>query len=248
MVNVMHIMNALPISDQTDMKTRIFEIPGLRNRRFVFKDRRHGGRILAAMMEERYKDAKDAIILGIPSGGVPVAIELMHTLRLPMDLLIIRKIPVPGNPEAGIGALTLTGRMLLNQELIERLGITPAQIEGQLNRVKRELEERNRIFRQGRPEPDLTGKRVIIADDGLASGFTTLAAVETARGLGAEKIAVAAPTGSGTAIQRLSGHVDEIFCPNIRTGHYYAVAEAYENWYDLDREEVVELLRQAGLL
>jgi len=229
-------------------RARVYEIPQLRNRRFVFKDREHAGTILASMMAPVYKGADDCIFLGIPSGGVPVALALKQSLGLPMDLLIIRKIPVPGNPKAGIGALTLSGQMFLNQQLVQRLGITPAQIEAQMARVRQELDRRNRLFRHGRPEPDLKGKTVIIADDGLASGFTTLAAVKTVQERGAAKVVVAAPTGSGTAIERLSPHVDEIYCPNIRTGHYFAVAEAYENWYDLEPEEVIDLLERAGLL
>ncbi len=230
------------------MAAKIYQIADLRNRRFVFADRDQAGSILAGMLRPFYENSHDTIVLGIPSGGVPIAIEIASRLNLPLDLLIIRKIPVPGNPEAGIGALTLSGHMFLNEELIYHLGITPQQIEGQIQRVKQELNRRNELFRKGRPEPDLKGKIVIIADDGLASGFTTLAAVRTCRDKGATKIVVAAPTGSGTAIARLSNEVDEIFCPNIRTGHYFAVAEAYRNWYDLDREEVLKRLKEARLL
>ena len=230
------------------MKTKIYQIPDLKNRRFIFDDRDHAGLILAELLRPYYENRPQTIVLGIPSGGVPIAIQISRNLGLPMDLLIIRKIPVPGNPEAGMGAITLSGEMFLNEDLIYHLGITPEQIEGQIQRVKKELMERNRLFRKDRPEPDLEGKTVIIADDGLASGFTTLAAVETCKKAGATRIVVAAPTGSDTAISRLSGEVDEIFCPNIRSGQYFAVAEAYRNWYDLDRNEVVKRLEKAGIL
>ncbi len=230
------------------MKTKIYQIPDLKNRRFIFDDRDHAGLILAELLRPYYENRPQTIVLGIPSGGVPIAIQISRNLVLPMDLLIIRKIPVPGNPEAGMGAITLSGEMFLNEDLIYHLGITPEQIEGQIQRVKKELVERNGLFRKNRPEPDLEGKTVIIADDGLASGFTTLAAVETCKKAGATRMVVAAPTGSDTAISRLSGKVDEIFCPNIRSGQYFAVAEAYRNWYDLDRNEVVKRLEKAGIL
>ena len=230
------------------MTAKIYQTADLKNRRFVFRDRDHAGLILADMLRPFYEKRPGTLVLGIPSGGVPIAVQISSELALPMDLLIIRKIPVPGNPEAGMGALTLSGEMLLNEDLIYHLGITPEQIEGQIQRVKQELRLRNDLFRKGRPEPDLKQKTVIIADDGLASGFTTLAAVKTCRSSGAKKIVVAAPTGSDTAIARLAAEVDEIFCPNIRSGQYFAVAEAYRNWYDLDRSEVTKRLKKAGLL
>ncbi len=230
------------------MPAKTYQIRDLKNRRFVFEDRDHAGRILAEMLRPFYENRPETLVLGIPSGGVPVAIQISSLLDLPLDLLIIRKIPIPGNPEAGMGAITLSGEMFLNEELIHHLGITPGQIEAQIQRVRQELLERNLLFRQGRPEPDLKGKNVIIADDGLASGFTTLAAVKTCRNAGADRIVVAAPTGSDTAIARLSREVDEIFCANIRSGHYFAVAEAYRNWYDLSREEVIQRLEKAGFI
>ena len=227
---------------------KVFTLEKFRNKRFVFKDRDHAGLVVASMLKPHYFNKSDSIVLGIPSGGVPIAISIATTLQLPMDLLIIRKIPVPGNPEAGMGAITLGGQMFLNEALVERLGITPGEIHAQIERVKGELAIRDRLFRGGRPMSSLKEKTVIIADDGLASGFTTLAAVESVRDDGASYVVVAAPTGSDTAISRLEKVADEIYCPNIRSGLYFAVAEAYENWYDLEREEVIERLKAIGFL
>ncbi len=227
---------------------KVFEIPTLRNKTHVFKDRDEAGLFLAKMMEPYYRDAPDTLVVGIPSGGVPIAIAISKDLNLPLDLFIVRKIQIPGNPEAGMGSLSLTGGLYLNQELIDRLGITPQQVEGQIERTRKELEKRNRLFRDGRPLPDFSGKTVIIADDGLASGFTTLAAIRGVKRGGAKRVVVSAPTGSDTAIDRLSEEADEIFCPNIRGGFYYAVADAYLNWYDLEPEEVIERLKRAGYL
>ncbi len=229
-------------------RAKIFEIPTLRNKTHIFKDRDDAARVLAQMLEPYYKDAPETIVMGIPSGGVPIAIGIAMHLRLPLDLFIVRKIQIPGNPEAGMGALSFSGGLFLNQPLIDRLGITPEQVEGQIQRVKRELVKRNALFRAGRPLPDLSQKTVIIADDGLASGFTALAAVKGVRSLGAQKVVVAIPTASDTAIERLLADVDEIFCPNIRSGYCFAVADAYQNWYDLEAQEVITMLEKAGYL
>ncbi len=229
-------------------RAKIFEIPTLRNETYVFKDRDEAAYVLAKMLEPRYKGAKDTVVMGIPSGGVPIAVAISKVLGLPLDLFIVRKVQIPGNPEAGMGALSFAGGLFLNQELIDRLGITPQQVEGQIERVRKELQRRNDIFRKGRPLPDLSEKTVIIADDGLASGFTTLAAIRGVRQAGAKRVIVAAPTCSDTALHRLAPEADEIYCPNVRSGFYFAVAEAYQNWYDLDPEEVVRRLEEAGYL
>ncbi len=224
------------------MAVELHELSMLRNKKYVFEDREEAGKVVAGMLSPFYKKSTDTLVLAIPSGGVPVGIQIAQGLSFPLDLLIVRKVPVPGNPEAGIGALTLDGGLYLNEQLIRYLHLTPGDIEAQIIRVQEELRERNRLFRQGRPSPDVAGKTVILADDGLASGYTMLASVDTVRKKGAVKVVVAVPTSSEQAKIRLSDLADEIFCPNLRTGHYYAVAEAYQNWYDLDRHDVVNLL------
>jgi len=226
------------------MKT--YDIPELRNRKFIFHDREHAGKVLAEMLAPTYHRAGDAMIMGIPSGGVPVAIEIAGSLQLPMDLLIVRKIPVPGNTEAGFGAITLSGSVFLNEELVAALHLTQQQIETQAASVKDELIRRNRIFRHDRPFPDVSGRTVIVADDGLASGFTMLAALNDLKQAGAGKLVVAVPTASASSVQRLESAADELFCPNIRSGPYFAVAEAYRNWYDLDKQEVTDMLENAA--
>jgi predicted phosphoribosyltransferase len=230
------------------MVAKIYELSSLRNKSFIFKDRDDAGKILSEMLSPYYKKAKETVVLAIPSGGVPIGLEVSKGLSLPLDLIIVRKIPVPGNPEAGFGALTLDGDVYLNKELIDYLQLSKLEIENQIAGVKTDLQERNFIFRQGKPFPDIINKTVLITDDGLASGYTMLACVETARQKGANKIVVAVPTASQNSISRISPLVEEIFCPNIRGGHYFAVAEAYTNWYDLDRDDVLARLKNAGFL
>lgn len=225
---------------------QIHDIPELRNKKFIFQDREHAGHALAEMLAPVYGQGKHTLVIGIPSGGVPVAIQIARHLELPMDLFIVRKIPVPGNTEAGFGAVTLSGSMFLNQELVAALGLTQEQIQEQAASVRDELVRRNRVFRHDRPLPDVAGKTVIVADDGLASGFTMLAALHDLRGAGAGKLVVAVPTASASSTERLAQAADEIYCPNIRSGPYFAVAEAYQRWYDLDENEVISMLDRAS--
>lgn len=132
--------------------------------------------------------------------------------------------------------------------MVRELGLTPEEIEQAAKPVQEELLARNRIFREDRPWPDLAGKIVILVDDGLASGYTMLAAVRVVRRRKPSKIVVAVPTASASTIKLLVPHVDSIVCPNIRSGQRFAVADAYRDWYDLDRSQVVDLLRSHGLL
>jgi predicted phosphoribosyltransferase len=187
-------------------------------------------------------------VLAIPSGGVPIGLAISSCLGLPFDLIIIRKIPVPGNTEAGFGAVSLEGDMILNESMVRMLGLSAEEIETLAEPVRAELKFRNHIFREDRPWPDLKGRIVILADDGLASGYTMLTAARMVRRRGPERIVVAVPTASLSTINLVARDVEMIFCPNIRTGSYFAVAEAYRNWHDLSRDEVVDMLNRHNFL
>ena len=218
-----------------------------RDQRYLFDDRVAAGETLAAMLQTEYGHTDNGMILAIPSGGVPVAIKMSEILGLPFDLLIVRKLQIPGNPEAGFGAMTLAGTAFLNESLLAQLRLNPAQIDAEKNRVAQELEKRNRMFRSDRPFPDLSAKSIILVDDGLASGFTMLAAVDMTKKAQARETIVAVPTAPQRSIDHILSEVDKIFCPNIRTASYFAVAEAYRNWYDLSEKEVVDLLQRTIL-
>jgi predicted phosphoribosyltransferase len=226
------------------MSTRIFEKKELRGKNYVFKDRVEAGRMLAEMLAPQYVAAQDSIVLAIPSGGVPLGLQVSKRLNFPFDLIIVRKIPIPHNPEAGYGAVTLEGGVFLNEELVTRLGLSPSQIEDHITALKKELEERDALFRGKKPLSDLLGKTAILVDDGLASGYTMMASVHSARNRGAKEIVVAVPTAPPETIEKMEPIVDEIYCPNVRDKIFFAVADAYEHWYDLNREEVLELLAE----
>jgi predicted phosphoribosyltransferase len=228
------------------MKARLHEIGELRNRQYVFKDRSHAGKVLAATLSPEYGKAKDLLVLAIPSGGVPVALELADSFNCPMDLLIVRKLQIPGNPEAGFGAMTMDGAVFLNEPLLAELRLSRDQVEEQKLKVKGELEKRNDLFRKGRPFPHLDHRSVILVDDGLASGYTMTASIHEVKRKKAARTIVAVPTAPLSAIHRIGDLVDDIYCPNVREGPFFAVAGAYENWYDLDHDQVMRLIDRQG--
>ena len=224
------------------MSAIVIEDPRLRNRLGVFKDRNEAGKILARSLED-FKGI-DGVVLAIPSGGVPIGLAISTHLELPFDMLIIRKLPIPGNTEAGFGAISLEGDMILNDPMVNMLGLSDRAIQVQIESVQEELKARNRIFRGSRSKPDLKEKVVILNDDGLASGYTMMAAARMVKRQEPEEIVVAVPTASLHTIDFIAKEADRIISLNVRTGSYFAVAEAYRNWYDLSREEVVDLLKE----
>jgi len=221
----------------------IIDDPSLRDRIHVFKDRFHAGEVLSEMIRRNVR-LEDAILFAIPAGGVPVAYEISKRLKLPMDLAVVRKIQIPWNPEAGFGAISWDGEIVLNEELIRLLGLSREEVQESIQRTKNIVLERFRMFRRGKPIPDLRGKIVIVVDDGIASGYTMLAALRSLKKRSPEKIIIAAPTASTNAIEILEGETDYIICPNIRGGATFAVADAYREWYDLTEEEVIKLLKK----
>jgi putative phosphoribosyl transferase len=222
------------------MTAKIIEEHDLREKVKVFRDRFHAGKLLAEKLQE-YSQLKNAIVLAIPAGGVPVGYVIAKELDIPIDVVIVRKAQIPWNTEAGFGAVTWDGVTVLNELLIDQLGLTEEDIEESIYETKKNIEKRLRKFRGNKPLPELKDKAIILVDDGLASGFTMLAAVRSLRKNLPKKIIVAIPTASLGAIDLLRSEVDEIVCLNIRSGSF-AVADAYENWYDLTDEEVQGIL------
>jgi predicted phosphoribosyltransferase len=212
-----------------------------RNRVHVFKDRRDAGRLLGEMLAE-YQDA-GALVLALPSGGVPVGVEVAKALTAALDLLIVRKIQIPDNPEAGFGAISPDGMPIINEGFLAHLALSDKTVEAQINKAMESVKQRNSLFRKSMPYTSFKGKAVIVVDDGLASGYTMLAAVRFVKRDKPQKVIVAVPTSSGRAIDFIQPEADELFCANIRSGSFFAVAEAYRNWYDLTDEEILEYMR-----
>ncbi len=214
----------------------------LEDKKYVFRDRFEAGRLLGEFMASDYEAQPKSIVLAIPAGGVPVGIELSKRLRLSFDCLIVRKIQIPGNTEAGFGALASGGQVFLNRELINSLGLSQEQINTQTRKVEQELAARERLFRKNKPQLDLSGLRVIVTDDGLASGFTMLAAIDAARRKGAQEVVVAVPTAPLHSIRQVEQKADVVYSLHAQQSGPFAVANAYQHWHDLSREEVVHLL------
>ncbi len=219
---------------------RLREEPSLRNRLRAFKDRVHAGRLLAARLTALR--GEQVYLFAIPAGGVPVAAEIARSLAVPLDLVIVRKIQLPWTTEAGFGALDPAGVAIFNENLLRQLPLTQEEIDAQMDKAAAVSRRREERLRGGRPYPELAGDPVIIVDDGLASGYTMRAAVQFLQGRGAGKILVAVPTASECTVRDLLPAVDELLCLNVREGWSFAVADAYENWYDLDDEEVLEII------
>jgi putative phosphoribosyl transferase len=223
---------------------KLIEEPRLRNKTFVFEDRSHAGTVLA----EKLKDyaGTDAVIFAIPAGGVPVAAVLAKRLQVPLDVLVVRKIHIPWNREAGFGALSWDGTIMFNEPLLALLELTQEEIERCIAAEQEEIERRLKLFRGDKPFPDVAGKSTIVVDDGIASGFTMLVALASLRTKGPEEIVVAVPTASMSAILMIRKATDTIVCLNVRAGRTFAVADAYKKWYDLGNKDVVAILKAAG--
>jgi len=221
----------------------IIERPELRDRLRVFRDRPHAGEVLAEMLDAYCQS--DAIVLAIPAGGVPIAAVIAEKLHIPLDVAVASKITLPWNTEAGYGAVAFDGTMRLNEDLLPRLGLIEEQIQQGIEQTTPKVLRRVRRFRGDQPFPDLAKRQAILVDDGLASGFTMLVAVEALRKAGAREICVAVPTGHGSSLPRMASEVEAVYCANIRTGFSFAVADAYAAWTDVTEEEAIAIYRES---
>lgn len=221
----------------------VTELPGLRDRLHVFRDRPHAGEILAGMLED-YR-ASRTLVMAIPAGGIPVAASLARRLSLPLDVAVVSKITLPWNTEAGYGAVAFDGTVRLNRDLLSRLGLSEKEIEAGKAATTGKVERRVEKFRGEPSYPALIRERVILVDDGLASGFTLLVGVEALKKSGTGEIIVAVPTGSAGAVRRVAAEVDRLYCANVRGGWSFAVADAYERWTDVSEEEALRIFKTA---
>jgi erythromycin esterase-like protein/predicted phosphoribosyltransferase len=215
-----------------------------------FRDRIEAGRLLAAKLA-RYADRPDVIVLALPRGGVPVAYEVARALNAPLDVFVVRKLGVPGHEELAMGAVATGGVRVLNDRILEMLRIPPYVIDAVTAEEQEELKRRERLYRGGRPPPDVRGRTVILVDDGLATGATMQAAIEALRQLQPAHIVVAVPTASAETCEELKTKVDDVVCA-ITPEPFHAVGFWYRDFSQTTDEEVRELLgrqpepRQAG--
>lgn len=220
----------------------IVELQELRNRVKVFRDRPHAGAVLAGMLAG--SRGTDTLVLGILAGGIPVAAAISRALDLPLDAAVVSKITLPWNSEMGYGAVAFDGSVQLNEPLIATFGLGDADVENGIARTREKINNRLERLRTEPPAP-IAGRAVMLVDDGLASGFTLLAAIAAVQHARPTRLLVAVPTGQGDSAQRIAAEVDALYCANVRTTRGFAVADAYEHWSDVSEDDALELLRAA---
>lgn len=208
----------------------------------LFRDRCDAGRLLGARLAERRSGDDKVIVLGLPRGGVPVACEVARAIGAPVDVLIVRKLGAPYNPELAVGSIASGGVIVYNRWILEQLGLDQPKLAPIIARERREVDRRERAYRQGRAMPEVSGKVVVIVDDGAATGATMQAAVEAVRRLGAERIVVALPSCSRDAAQRLGRVADEVVVLSMPEP-YLAVGRCYESFDQLSDADVADCLR-----
>jgi predicted phosphoribosyltransferase len=209
-----------------------------------FSDRHDAGKQLARKLS-KYADQEDVILLALPRGGVPVAYEIVQIIKAPMDLLIVRKLGLPGEEELAIGAIASGEIRILNQDIIDMLGISQMTVDRVTEQETLELQRREQQYRGNQPALDIHDRRVILVDDGLATGATMLAAIRAVRTRHVAQVVVAIPTASTQAIYLLRQEVDEVYYV-MAPEPFEGVGRWYEDFSQTTDEEVRSLLRNAG--
>jgi erythromycin esterase-like protein/predicted phosphoribosyltransferase len=208
----------------------------------LFRDRREAGRLLAGKLAA-YANRPGVLVLALPRGGVPVAYEVARSLNAPLDIFVVRKLGVPGYEELAMGAIATGGVRVLNDQLVERLGIPDHMIDAVAEREQREVARRERLYRGGRPTLDVRGRTVILVDDGLATGATMHAAIAALRKLQPARIVVGVPTASPQTCEEMRAEADEVICA-ITPEPFHAVGRWYQDFSQTSDEEVRQLLGQ----
>jgi len=206
-----------------------------------YRDRTEAGRVLAAMLAPSYASRDDLLVLALPRGGVPVAYEVARALNAPLDVFLVRKLGVPGHEELAFGAVASGGGRVLNEDVVGWLGLTPDVIKRVSRAEQEEIHRREIAYRDDRPFPDVSGKTVILIDDGLATGATMRAAARALRRMRPARLVAAVPVASRDTCEDLAREVDEIVC--LRTPEpFRAVGYWYEDFSPTTDAEVRGLL------
>jgi putative phosphoribosyl transferase len=210
----------------------------------IFPTRTEAGRRLALLLRE-YANRKNVIVLGIPRGGVPVAFEVARMLKAPLDVLVLRKLGVPGHEELGFGAIASGGIRALNPEIVEALRISPSDIELVTGREAKELKRREEAYRGRRSALNVKGRTVILVDDGIATGSGMRAAVDAVRQMKPAQIVIAVPVAPASTCDHLRGEVDDLICL-ATPDPFYGVGQFYYDFSQVSDQEVNELLDRAA--
>jgi len=209
-----------------------------------FLDRKDAGQQLGRALQARYGNRDDVRIFGLPRGGVPVAYEVARALHAPLDVFVVRKLGLPGHPEYAMGAIASGGMAVLNPAVIHATGLSRSSIEAVVAKERTELGRREALYRGNRPVPDLTGRTVLLVDDGLATGSTMHAAVAAVRQQKPKAIVVAVPVSAAETCQAFRSEVDDVICLQTPRA-FHAVGLWYIHFAQTSDEEVIDLLRKA---
>ncbi|WP_165252586.1 phosphoribosyltransferase [Paludisphaera soli] len=212
--------------------------------RDAYRDRREAGRVLAAGLAA-YAGRTDVLVLALPRGGVPVAYEVARALGAPLDVFLVRKLGVPGHAELALGAIASGGVRLLNDDVVQALGVSPGVVDAIAAEEWAELERREREYRGDRPTPEVRYRTAILVDDGLATGASMRAAVAAVRKGAPARIVVAVPVGAPSTCRELLRQVDEVVCPRTPE-RFHAVGLWYHDFSQTTDEEVRALLGRAA--
>lgn len=208
----------------------------------MFRDRNHAGEMLAKLLVD-YRSQDQTTVLALPRGGVPVAAAVARALALPFDVLLVHKIGAPSEPELAVGAVAADGTVVLDEKTIGSMNISEAALNTAIDRERDELARRSRLYRGDRLPLSFEGQTAILSDDGLATGYTMLAAVDAARRLQASRVVVAVPVALQSTLDRLSREADAVVCVDIPR-YLEAVGQFYEDFRQVSDEQVcAELAR-----
>ena len=204
----------------------------------IFHDRTHAAFLMAHELRKYHQ--KNAIILAIPRGGVPIGYTIAHQLELPLEVVLVKKIGHPGNPEYAIGSVSSTELILS-----DTAGISEAYIQSEIKRLRKAMQEKYKVFMNGKKPSDLRGKITILVDDGLATGNTMLACIEHVRKSHPKEIIVAVPVSSTSAYRKIKDSADELICL-YTAADFSAVGQFYENFSEVTDETVTQLMSKAS--
>jgi predicted phosphoribosyltransferase len=212
----------------------------------LFQDRFQAGRLLASKLSY-LANRPDVVVLALPRGGVPVGYEVAKALNAPLDVFVVRKLGVPGHKELAMGAIASGSVRVLNENVIRRLGIPNEVVETVAEEEERELERREREYRDGRPPIEIRGRTVILVDDGLATGSSMRVAVLALRKKNPAQIIVAVPVAAPATCAEFESEVDQVICA-VTPEPFWAVGQWYTDFSQTSDEEVRDLLRRAASL